>query len=823
MPNFSDNFRYYLQNEAIIDDFSYQYDDDIQDTYVEGGDGGNPVTRSDSSTPNWKVGTTCARFSITDATHSSTWTATLGAQDLSEFVGVATGQPTKGKIKHLITVSSTSQITAISYRIGSDSSNYITWAPSVPGTTTTVAQEGDLSGLTITGTPNWKAIAYVQIRATTNAGTPTIDLSGLRLTASTRVTGGVWNETTTLATNSQSLSFISTRNNYPTLTINGSSATDIITNEIAGLTFNNFTAVVKARFHSASGTDREFGMCFRGSDFTEGSEDFYSVAIDDANSLVRFDKWVGGTRTALQSAALDPSIDTDYWLKLECSGTSVKVYLSTDGLTYTKYVDTTDATFTSGSCGLYVNGTPAAEFYFMQIFDRPYVIFDDWSFAERNMINLVNVQEDSSPVISLQHVSLANLDRDTFVNKNFRSKFIQVRGNITTSTVTDLKNTIDNIKEHVSRENRILRVGKERSTAGVFDERVYTVNAINLDQSLQRETWHKTYMPFNITFQAPDGIAKAPSAITIPSFTWDEYTFTRYISFKGSAGPLPVITYNLTDATPASGSINTISFTNSYTSRSIVVTKSSAFANADVVVIDFANQVVTINGTQSDYTGILNSGFFVSGQNKVVTTITASSSLDQQNGPPTSSYVDKYVLANYNDNTADTYYAQSFQVSTSTTYPIVEMYMFYPPVPWPGHITNPWATSTLEVQTNNAGSPSGSLVNAGATASITTGAETTSWLRYTLSTTATLSSGTTYWLVLKPGSHPFTEGGLANAGTFRATTNSGYSSGSIKYSANSGTSWTADDSTQDLSFKIYAAGPTAISGTFSVSYQPRYV
>lgn len=182
LANVAENWEYYLQKntELIIDDFNYQSNTELQATYAEGGDGGNPIIL-DNIAP--RIGNYVAQLNITHSTGTSTWTAdgTLGPLDLSEFFNAASGTPKAGFIKALITRRSTTGIgsTGISIRIGSDSSNYATWTPTLVNNVSFAGYRDDATTLTVTGTPDWTAVDYIQIRVTTTGSASGIYSAGL--------------------------------------------------------------------------------------------------------------------------------------------------------------------------------------------------------------------------------------------------------------------------------------------------------------------------------------------------------------------------------------------------------------------------------------------------------------------------------------------------------------------------------------------------------------------------------------------------------------------------------------------------------------------
>lgn len=137
--------------------------------------------------------------------------------------------------------------------------------------------------------------------------------------------------------------------------------------------------------------------------------------------------------------------------------------------------------------------------------------------------------------------------------------------------------------------------------------------------------------------------------------------------------------------------------------------------------------------------------------------------------------------------------AQSFQISSADDVRYVGIYL--------RKIGSPTGTLTLRIETNNAGSPSGTLVHANATATmseadLTSGYE---WKTFELAADVALSGSTTYWIVLST-SRSASSTNYVEWGADGSTP--GYASGEMKYEASA--SWTAES--KDAVFTIISAG-----------------
>lgn len=134
--------------------------------------------------------------------------------------------------------------------------------------------------------------------------------------------------------------------------------------------------------------------------------------------------------------------------------------------------------------------------------------------------------------------------------------------------------------------------------------------------------------------------------------------------------------------------------------------------------------------------------------------------------------------------------AQSFQVTTACTLSQVMVYL-KKNTGTPGNVT-------VRIETDSASKPSGTLVNASATATITAFTDTSFvWKTATLAADVALSASTTYWIVVKTAAGP-------NDNQYvwgRDSTSPTYSNGNGASSSDGGTTWTAQVG-EDFYFRL---------------------
>lgn len=136
---------------------------------------------------------------------------------------------------------------------------------------------------------------------------------------------------------------------------------------------------------------------------------------------------------------------------------------------------------------------------------------------------------------------------------------------------------------------------------------------------------------------------------------------------------------------------------------------------------------------------------------------------------------------------------QSFQVTGTQTVKTVDLYL--------KKVGSPAGTMTLRIETDSAGSPSGTLADANLTTTLAESSLSTSYadVTFTFSTAASISGSTTYWLVLSTD-RAASETNYVQWGADGSTP--GYASGEMKSEASS--SWSAESA--DAVFDVVGEG-----------------
>ena len=165
-----------INKNSELDDFEFTDNTATQAAWNESGDGQNPTLE----TVTFREGDKAMRLTWTNSGGNAIWERTISAVDVSEFTGVSSGIPTKGRIGFWVKRASSTGITTISIKVGSNSSNYVQVIVTPTATTDWVYYDARLATGSMVGTPNWLAATYLEIRVVETASS-NILIDGLRL------------------------------------------------------------------------------------------------------------------------------------------------------------------------------------------------------------------------------------------------------------------------------------------------------------------------------------------------------------------------------------------------------------------------------------------------------------------------------------------------------------------------------------------------------------------------------------------------------------------------------------------------------------------
>jgi len=420
------------------------------------------------------------------------------------------------------------------------------------------------------------------------------------------------------------------------------------------------------------------------------------------------------------------------------------------------------------------------------------VTFDSTSLQNVNKV-VRTAKHDSAPDREMEILPLARNEGGVFVSEHYQSKVITIDGIIKASSKANLETEIDSFKELLSRKNKHLDI----EYAGGTRRYVAYSRAVNID----RDFFHLNYAPYEVEFIVPAGVGKDTAVTEALDGVSADPTYTGAVTFTGSSIPKPVIKLTFGSGwTDAYG----IQFKNTDSNEECIITRSTIFADGDILEIDCENKKVELNDTEIEFYRVFPS--FAIATNNIQ--ITAGDIIDEQY---TAGLVSVSQAVQGND-----YVAQSFTVThTNATYQGIQLYIRYDS----GQV--PTEPLVVEIQTDNNNKPSGSEVT-NATFSIPVVDVGTSfgWVLANSTNKFTLSANTIYWIVCKSAtSSPeiYYIGGSDSNGT--------YGKGFMKFSSNAGSTWT-NYLLDDCNFKLLFGGKAdspAGTLTLDIDYTRRYL
>ncbi len=405
------------------------------------------------------------------------------------------------------------------------------------------------------------------------------------------------------------------------------------------------------------------------------------------------------------------------------------------------------------------------------------------------------VKHESSTERDLNILNLARDNGGVLVNDRRGVKIITLKGVLTGSSESALETAIDNFKELFSRVEKNLDI----EWAGSTRRYVATCKSHNFD----RDYFNLLFVPWTAEFIIPSGIGKDISItaekhnITVNA---NPYSWTS--TFSGSAKPKPIITleFGIGHTYPRG-----IQLKNVTTGEKIIFNKITPLSNGDTIVIDFENKKITLEGVEQPFYGVFPD--LIVGNNSLELSI--GNILDQYS--PNVTISASYIIA------GDLESAQGIIVpSTDGSYERIGIYC--------SKDGSPAEALRVEIQTDNNGVPSGSLVSANAHGNINASdvGALPSWVYCYLTDNIQLEANTPYWIVVKSAGSSvgnnynlqYTEGAFAE-----------YSKGTVAITDDGETTWTIQAS-QNLGFRLYYGGASDVvlgTITLDVDYYKLYL
>jgi hypothetical protein len=411
-------------------------------------------------------------------------------------------------------------------------------------------------------------------------------------------------------------------------------------------------------------------------------------------------------------------------------------------------------------------------------------------------------KHESAPDRVLMSMPLAREDGEVLIAERYGKKIIYLQGTLVGTSQADLESKIDAFKELFGRPEKNLDISWNSTT------RRYVATCSR--HGFDRDFFHLSVVPWTAEFTVSTGDGKDTTATTAVNAATVNFVpptpGTASVTFAGSKAPRPTITLaNLDFGSLVRG----FEYKNTDTGERLVVTYPGSWGNDRTATIDCDAKTVTGDAVDGITKALNFFGVFPKfkvGVNNI--SITCGGIVNQKSADN--------VLADLNTalevmSATTRQYAQVFMVPyTDETFQGIQLAIKKTGAP--GNIT--W-----RIETDNSGAPSGSLVSADATGTITAADVTTSTsyiIDYTTSGNPfTLAATTPYWLVVKGGATL----DASNKWEFGTAADATYARGYAKLSSDTGSTWSNFAAKTDLSFQIlHGGGQGSVAISHTVTY-----
>lgn len=323
---------------------------------------------------------------------------------------------------------------------------------------------------------------------------------------------------------------------------------------------------------------------------------------------------------------------------------------------------------------------------------------------------LTRLLHDSSPVLDINSLDINRRDGSTLISTNYRPKEITIDGWITGDSQADLELNIDDFKKTSVLSNINLDVSY--GSGG----RRYVVTATGF--SITRESYDITRVRYSLKLicLTPFAIGTAEvEALSVVNITSNLYETTMTVD--GTAKPQPTINYTIDSA----GNLGIVRFNNTTTEKQIEI--GTAFGSGDLLSINCENRTVQLNNIDVEFEGVFPE--FEIGINNIKTYITTNNvSPNQSQYTNITTYPNKYV-------------AQSFSATATGNINSIEIMM--------GQLSGVYDSLKFYLYSDSGGNPNVSLREFTASPSLSSNPQ---WITLTPTSAISITSGTTYWIVI---------------------------------------------------------------------------
>lgn len=213
------------------------------------------------------------------------------------------------------------------------------------------------------------------------------------------------------------------------------------------------------------------------------------------------------------------------------------------------------------------------------------IVFQGYSLQNANIITDQPNNDDLTDM-EMNTSMFPRNDGAALLSRYYRGRTISIRSTLLADNETELNELIDEVKKNL------------RETEGNLDIKVNGVirriKATATNINFKREHFHLTWCPLEVTFKIlePFFYETADQTANFANISAD---FDAEITHKWTAKSFPVFYFFFWAGT----SMSALEYADSMTTFTVT----HAFTNGDVLIIDWEEKTVTLNGTEIDYNG----------------------------------------------------------------------------------------------------------------------------------------------------------------------------------------------------------------------------
>lgn len=219
------------------------------------------------------------------------------------------------------------------------------------------------------------------------------------------------------------------------------------------------------------------------------------------------------------------------------------------------------------------------------------IVFNGFSFQD----NCVFTEKvlNSTPQRDVEANKIPRNDGEFIVGDFYRRKIITMTGIIKTSSNSELEAKIDEMKRLTSEREGNLDIKID----GVI--RRFKATLVNGNQMFeQRQHFHIVWIPFTVQFMTVEPFGHPTTFQSDPFFDQTDLNLDLQVNNAGSIHATPEIILNFS----AASAVTEVTVTNN-TNDQLIRASSLSIAPSDILKFDGNERLVTLNGTQIDYSG----------------------------------------------------------------------------------------------------------------------------------------------------------------------------------------------------------------------------